>query len=194
MILLCTCTSLSFLCSKFFKQRMFICRGRTGSLFVLVINCIIRARHRGHVSRFANNLEWQSKWSKIRGKLHSIFFNVLQVWVLLRVSFLHPRPCRWQIILVATNDPVLLGTCTSNLVPILMIKIWSNFYRILIQMTISDTHSFHSCKFCYDFVSISLIHEKTLPLSRVIHFHCILRYQRIKERVVFFRDGTYEEN
>lgn len=63
----------------------------------------------------------------------------LQVLDLLLVFFLRPHPYHWQIGLVVTNVLVLLEMYTSNLVPILIIKlikfeiILEYFYLIIIN-------------------------------------------------------------
>lgn len=66
----------------------------------------------------------------------------LQVLDLLLVFFLRPHPYHWQIGLVVTNVLVLLEMYTSNLVPILIIKlikfeiILEYFYLIIINYNI----------------------------------------------------------
>ena len=58
-------------------------------------------------------------------------------------------------------------------------------------MNLEKNYLFQSMKFCNEFVTLPLIHQKALTFSRKIHLDGILWNQGVKESIAFFGDGAF---
>lgn len=113
----------------------------------------------------------------------------LQVLDLLLVFFLHPHPYHWQIGLVVTNVLVLLEMYTSNLVPILIIKlikfeiILEYFYLIIISYNsyfVTSYNNYHRIKIKICYLSEEITILKIIKWKKIFMFYFTMHISNLK--------------